>query len=118
MQGNPLSPTIFNVVVDAVICHWVTVVMPSEAVTGGFGMTIIDLAAYFHAGVSLVASKRLGRLQMGLDVLTGPFDRVDLKENMEKTVGMVYQPCHASGGMSEEAYARRVTEKGPTFWER
>ena len=22
-QGNPLSPTIFNVVVDAVVCHWV-----------------------------------------------------------------------------------------------
>ena len=25
-QGDPLSPTIFNVVVDAVIKHWVTVV--------------------------------------------------------------------------------------------
>ena len=23
-QGDPLSPTIFNVVVDAVVCHWVT----------------------------------------------------------------------------------------------
>ena len=23
-QGNPLSPTIFNVVVDAVVRHWVT----------------------------------------------------------------------------------------------
>ena len=28
MQGNPLSPTIFNVVVDAVICHCVTLVTP------------------------------------------------------------------------------------------
>ena len=26
-QGNPLSPTIFNVVVDAVVRHWVTLVM-------------------------------------------------------------------------------------------
>ena len=24
MNGYPLSPTIFNVVVDAVVCHWVT----------------------------------------------------------------------------------------------
>ena len=24
-QGNPLSPTIFNVVVDAVVRHWVTI---------------------------------------------------------------------------------------------
>ena len=23
-QGDPLSPTIFNVVVDVVVCHWVT----------------------------------------------------------------------------------------------
>ena len=28
-QGDPLSPTIFNVVVDAVLCHWVTVVAAS-----------------------------------------------------------------------------------------
>ena len=26
-QGDPLSPTIFNVVVDAVVRHWVTLVM-------------------------------------------------------------------------------------------
>ena len=32
-QGNSLPPTIFNVVVDAVICHWVTVVTPTEAGT-------------------------------------------------------------------------------------
>ena len=34
MQGDPLYPTIFNVAVDSVICHWVTVVMPIEAGTG------------------------------------------------------------------------------------
>ena len=41
-QGNPLSLTTFNVVMDAVICHWVTVVTPSEAGTGVIGLTIID----------------------------------------------------------------------------
>ena len=30
---------------------------------------------------------------------------------------MVRQPYHASGGMSEEAYERRTTGKGPTFWD-
>ena len=43
-QGNPLSPTIFNVVIDAVICHWVTVVTPTASGTVGLGLTIIDLA--------------------------------------------------------------------------
>ena len=28
-QGDPLSPTIFNVVVDAVVRHWVTVMSES-----------------------------------------------------------------------------------------
>ena len=28
-QGNPLPPTIFKMVVGAIICHWVTVVTPS-----------------------------------------------------------------------------------------
>ena len=30
-QGNPLYPTIFNMVVDAVSRHWVTVVVGEEA---------------------------------------------------------------------------------------
>ena len=47
-QGNPLPPTIFNVAVDAIIRHWMTVVTPTEAGMGGLGLTIIDLAAYFY----------------------------------------------------------------------
>ena len=46
-QGNPLSPTIFNMVLDAVIRHWVKVVTPTEAVMGGLGLTIIDLVGVF-----------------------------------------------------------------------
>ena len=49
MQDEPLYPTIVNVVVDSVIGHWVKVVTPTEATTGGLGLTIIDLAAYFYA---------------------------------------------------------------------
>ena len=33
-QGNPLSPTIFNLVVDAVVCHWVKLAV-EEAETRG-----------------------------------------------------------------------------------
>ena len=34
-QGNPLSPTIFNVVVDAVFHHWVTMALEAEKRGGG-----------------------------------------------------------------------------------
>ena len=49
MQGDPLYPTIFNVIVDAVIFHWVKVVTPTEVGTGKLGLTIIYLEDYFYA---------------------------------------------------------------------
>ena len=118
MQDNPLSPTVFNVVVDAVILHWVTVVTPSEAGTGGLGLTIIDLEAYFYANNSLVASTQPERLQRAFDVLAGILDRVGLQTNTVNVVGMVCQPCHAPGGMPEDAYVLWVTGEGPTFQDR
>ena len=76
-------------VVDAVICHWVTVVTPTEAGTGGLGLTIINMAAYFYAKKSLVASNQPERLQRLFDVLTRLFNQVGLWINTAKTVGMV-----------------------------
>ena len=43
-QGDPLSPTLFNVVVDAIICHWVTVAAATKEGTEGLGLLIQDLA--------------------------------------------------------------------------
>ena len=34
-QGDPLSPTIFNVVVDAVVFHWVTLAREGAEKRGG-----------------------------------------------------------------------------------
>ena len=64
-----------------------------------------------------MASNQPERLQRAFEVFTGLFDRVVLRKNMMKTVGMVFQLCYAPGGMLEEAYARWVTGKGPTFQE-
>ena len=117
-QGYPLSPTIFNMVVDAVIRHWVTVTTPSEVVKRGLGLTIIDLAACFYDDDGFVVLTQTERLQRAFGTLTGLFDRVGLGKNTAKAVGMVCHPCHVLGGISEEGYARRVKGKGPTFWKR
>ena len=93
------------------------VVTPTEAGTGGLGLTIINLAAYFYANYGLVASTQPERLQRVFGILTGLFDWVGLQTNTSKTVGMVCRSCHVPGGMLDEVYARRVTGKGPTFWE-
>ena len=105
-------------VVDSFIRHWVMVEKLTEPGTGGLGLTIIYLAAYLYAEDVLVAPTQPERLHRAFDVLTGLFDRLGLRKNTAKMIGMVCQPCHVPGGMSDEAYARRATGKGPTFQER
>ena len=55
-QGDPLSPTIFNVVVDAVVRHWVTGVIADAEERGKLGKEGRHQAALFYAGDGMVAS--------------------------------------------------------------
>ena len=95
-QGDPLSPTNFNMVVDAVIYHWVTVVGGHQEGAGqeGLGTTIQALSALFYADDGFVASPESARLQGAFDALKGLFDRVGLRTNKGKTVSMACRPCH------------------------
>ena len=59
-KGDPLSPTIFNVVVDAVLQHWIAVVEDTEGVLDpgaaameGFGQYVQSLEAYFMQNTGL-----------------------------------------------------------------
>ena len=45
-QGNPLSPTIFNVVVDAVVCHW--------------GFLVVERSREVAAGTTETGNRRQG----------------------------------------------------------
>ena len=49
MQGNLLSPTTLNMAMDAVICHWETVVAGADAGPEGFGRALHNLSALFYA---------------------------------------------------------------------
>ena len=61
-QGKPLSITLFSVVVDAIIHHWVTVVAPTKDGMEVLGLSIRYLSAYFYANNGLVASAQPERL--------------------------------------------------------
>ena len=54
-------------------------------------------AALFYANDGMVASSDPGWLQGAFNVLVGLFDRVGLRTNVRKTVGMVCHPCQAAG---------------------
>ena len=54
-QGDPLSPTIFNVFVDAVIRHWMTVVeVPQEGAIQGLGTSTQTVLALFYGNDGLI----------------------------------------------------------------
>ena len=68
-QGGTLSCTIFNVVLDAVLQHWVTMVEstkkavePGATETEGFGWDVQRLTTYFYADYGLLALTWVARL--------------------------------------------------------
>ena len=46
-EGYPLSPMIFNIVMDSVMRHWITVVTVEESGHDGFGRSVQMVAAFF-----------------------------------------------------------------------
>ena len=55
-QGEPLSPTLFNVVVDVVVCHWVTLAMAETEKRGERGNKDRHQASLFYADDGMMAS--------------------------------------------------------------
>ena len=92
-QRDPLSPTTFNVVVDAVVCHWVTGVIADAEERSELGKKGKHQAALFYADNGMVASSDPCWLQGVFNTLVGLFDRVVLRKNARKTVVMVCHPC-------------------------
>ena len=111
-QGELLSPTIFNVVVDAVVPHCAKMSLAEDEKRrerGDEGRHQTDL---FYADGGMVASSDPRWIQWDFDTLVSLFERVGLQNNFGKTVSMVCSPCQETGNQSEEAYGRRMTGGG------
>ena len=108
-QGDPLSPTIFNVVVDAVVRNWLTVVIAFAEERGERKQEGMHQTALFYADDGMVASSDPRWLQGAFNTLVSLFDRVGLRTNLGKTVGMVFRPYQAAGNQSKAAYGGRIT---------
>ena len=113
-QGDPLSPTLSNLVMDAAIRHWVMVVAETEVVTEELGLLIQELVAYFYSDDSILASMRSEILQREFKALAELFKRVELFTNMGNTVSMDCQHFCAIGGHYTEAYGLHIMGEGMT----
>ena len=91
-QMYPLSHTILNTVVGALILHLVTLVAGEEVVMDGFGPEIQWLEKLFYSDDGLLDFPSLFRLEEALYVLTGLIDRVDLHTNVKKQWGWYARP--------------------------
>ena len=93
IQGDLLSHTIFNVVVDVVVRHWVYMMVECAEEQGKLGKVGRHQNDLFYADDVMVALLDPRWLQGAFSTLVGLFDRVGLRTNARKTVGMVYPPC-------------------------
>ena len=136
-------PAIFNVVVDAVVRHWESLVeeggggdnrdnSSGNEVSHTVRRTIRERddgqqwtyvghkrlkvqAAFLYADNGVLAYTNLVLIQTEFYILTGLFYWLGLKMNVKNTVGMVYHPCHAVGLLADEAYTWRMTGVGQDY---
>ena len=117
-QGDPLSPTIFNVVVDAFVRHWVNGLVDEAEEKGKTGREGHHQSAVFYTDDGMVVLSDPAWLQGVFNALVAFFDKVGLMTNVSKTVSMVCHPCRAGAvNRTEEAYSRRITGVGRSYAE-
>ena len=118
-QGDPLPPTIFNVVVDVFVRHWIEGLVTETEEKVETGREGRHQSAVFYAGDGMIVSSEPNSLQDAFSSLVAIFDRVSLQTNVNKTVIMACHPCWAvSGNRTTAGYNRRLTGVGKTFKER
>jgi Reverse transcriptase (RNA-dependent DNA polymerase) len=102
-QGDPLSPFIFNIAVDAVV----------RELRARFPLG--DLFMLFYADNGWLASYWPEVLQQAVDTVTDLFWRMGLKMNADKTKTMSSHPGNAFHSIVSPAYDRRQTGEGLTY---
>ena len=58
-QGVPVSPKVFNILVDVVVRNWITVLVEKAPGVEGFNRAVNWMAALFYANYGLLVSNQL-----------------------------------------------------------
>ena len=109
IQGGPLSPTIFNMVVDAVVHLWISLV---AGLVGGKDRCVGKVrhrAAFFYADYGMVSSTEPFFMQGVFGTLTRFFDRLGFRKHFGNKFGILCCSFHTVGTQSEATYEWRIT---------
>jgi len=104
-QGDIISPTIFNIVIDCVLHHWYQSMQDNNHTT---------TTLRFYADDGLLAGPNAISLQFGVNEIAQLFLTFGLQLNGPKTKAMISFPKTPNTALSQQAYHHRITGQGPT----
>jgi hypothetical protein len=102
-QGDIVSPTIFNIVVDAVVRAWYHT-LNLEGIAN-------DIQAIFYADDGHIYSNDPDALQRAVDLIVDLFQCVGLKTNPTKTKAMICAPHPTTTRICTPAYKRKMGDQ-------
>jgi hypothetical protein len=105
-QGGPVSPRLFNIMVDAIVREWFRQVFGDEVARDGVGEAVRLFIALFYVDDGWIASRDPEQLQHSFGILIGLFERVGLFTNVDKTKAMICIPGRIRTKLSTEVYER------------
>ena len=114
-QGDPVSPAIFNILVDAVVRASLLEVCGPQEAQHGFRWAVGELNISFYAGDGRIAERNPIWVQTELMAMVRIFERVCLQTNPSKTRAMVCTSGFIWGQQVFEAYKQRATVEGLKF---
>ncbi len=108
-QGGPLSATLFNIVVDAVVWEWMRQLEQdgdyNEEQAAELTATFFTI---FYVDDAYLASRDAGFLQHALTLLVDLFARVGLQTNASKMQTMICTPVRIRTQLPSESYQRMM----------
>jgi hypothetical protein len=107
-QGDIVSPTIFNIVVDAIVRAWYHSNAMNNPHPRQRETVWTDLASIFYADDGNIYCLCARTLQAATDCIVDLFARMGLLTNAEKTKAMVCMPGKAITRISSPAYRQRM----------
>ncbi|KAL9178451.1 hypothetical protein ACHAXT_003781 [Thalassiosira profunda] len=105
-QGGPLSPKLFNILMDAIVREWLTLLVGSDAVEGISAELMWTILAIFCTDDAFLASRDPEELQRALDILVKLFEHGGLRTNTKKTQVMICVPGRIRTRLSSGIYFR------------